>query len=300
MSSATDSVHFLGLPESQRRFETARAVVLCLPYEATTTYGQGTREGPEAIVSASTQVELYDEELDLEPCEIGIATRRVPGPFSEEPERAVEEVAAACRDLLQARKFVVGLGGEHTVSVGLVKAYAAAFPGLCVLQLDAHSDLRESYNGSRFNHACVMARIQELCPFVGVGIRSSVQGERERLRDGSRLFYAVEMFDRPGWAEEAIASLEEPVYITIDLDFFDPSLVPSVGTPEPGGFQWHETLRFLHKVVREKRVVGFDVVELSPRKGFPASDFVAAKLVYKLLGYVFEKELRFGENRKEA
>lgn len=279
---------FLDLPSELADLEQARAVVLAIPFEKTTTYGRGTKYGPEAIIAASTQVELYDEVLNTEPCQIGIATVRPWLKLDCVPERAVEEISAACEELLRQNKFVAALGGEHTVSVGVVRAFQKFYPHLSVLQLDAHSDLRDSYLGSRLNHACVMARIQELCPYVGVGIRSSIAGEQELLRPPSRIFYAWEMVRESSWQEQVMHTLGQQVYITIDLDFFDPAVVPSVGSPEPGGFHWYETLNFLRKVIQSRQVVGFDVVELRPRPEFPASDFLAARLVYKLLGYVFE------------
>jgi len=262
-------------------------VVLGVPYEASTTYGKGAAGGPQAIIEASSQVEFYDEELDTEICEIGIATEMPFRKFDPDPERAVNQIAAACGRLLAQKKFVVGLGGEHTVSLGLVQAFKKLYPDMWVLQLDAHSDLRDRYHDSPFNHACVMARIQELCPYFGLGIRSAIKGEREFLRPPSQILYAYEMYQNPNCAELVLEKLGNPIYITIDLDFFDPAFVPSVGTPEPGGFGWVETLSFLRKVVESRKILGFDVVELSPRPGFAASDFWAARLVYKLIGYIF-------------
>lgn len=279
-------LNFMGLSEDLAAYDKARAAVLCVPYEATTTYGHGTGQGPAAILEASQQVELYDEELDAETCEIGIATV---APFEDPPKdgRFRAHLTEVCDGLLSDGKFVVSLGGEHTISAPLVEAFKKHYPNLWVLQLDAHSDLRDRYQGSPWNHACVMARIAELCPYVGVGIRSGVRGERGQLKPPSRLFYAHEMRRTADWPDRALEALGDPVYVTIDLDFFDPADAPSVGTPEPGGFHWYETLAFLRRVIASRNVVGFDVVELSPKPGFPASDFLAAKLVYKLLGYKF-------------
>ncbi len=290
MSAARESV-FLDLPADFSSLEQARAAILCLPYEKTTSYGKGTQAGPEAIIKASTQVELYDEELDAEPYQVGIATVSPFGDFDDEPEQAVERIASECEKMLKKDKFVVGIGGEHTVTVGMVRAFVKHHPNLWVLQLDAHSDLRDEYEGSPYNHACVMARVQEMCPSVGVGIRSGILGERELLKKDSRLFYAHEMVLNKRWSQQALDALGEPVYISIDLDFFDPALVPAVGTPEPGGLSWYDTLGFLRRICQSRKVVGFDVVELSPRQNLPASDFVAAKLIYKLLAYVFEDQL---------
>ncbi len=187
---------------------------------------------------------------------------------------------------------MVGLGGEHTVTVGLVRAHKTFYPEMWVLQLDAHSDLRQQYHDSPLNHACVMARVQEMCPFVGVGIRSGVAGERGALKAPATLFYAHEMYRNPSWAEAVLQKLGDPVYVTIDLDFFDPAEAPAVGTPEPGGFHWIQTLEFLRQVAQSRRIIGFDVVELMPRPGLPASDFFAAKLIYKLIGYIFADQLK--------
>lgn len=294
MATSTHKYNFLGLPDSLTDPDTAKVAIMALPYEATTTYGKGTKHGPEAILAASQQLEFFDEELKLEACEIGMATHAPFESFPERPEQAVGQVARECEQLLSKNKFVVGLGGEHTVSIGMVKAFQKHFPNLWVLQLDAHSDMRNAYLDSPFNHACVMARIGEICPFIGMGIRSAIKGEKELVKSPSRIFYAHELVGNHTWTETVLAKLGDPVYVTIDLDFFDPSIVPSVGTPEPGGFGWYETLSFLRKVALSRKVVGFDVVELCPKAGFPASDFLAAKLIYKFLGYIFEDRLRTG------
>ncbi len=277
---------FLDLPDEHSDPTRARFAVLPIPYEGTTTYGQGTKGGPRAILEASTQVELYDEELEAEPYQNGITTLPEVVPHAADPEAAVKTVRQACSAAMQQGKFVVGLGGEHTVTVGLVEAMHEKFPGMSVLQLDAHSDLRDSYQGSRYNHACVMARVSGICPFVGVGIRSAIPDEKKNLGVNSRIFYAHELRQSSNWQAEVVSALGDPLYITIDLDFFDPAIVPAVGTPEPGGFFWDETLQLLRAVARSRRIIGFDVVELSPRPGWPASDFLAAKLTYKLMGYI--------------
>ena len=269
-------------------FESARALVWPIPYERTTSYVKGAGRGPQALIAASHQIELYDEELDWVPAELGIGTLE---PFSDqglsEPE-AVDALTAECRALLDAGKFVVGVGGEHTLTVGLVRAYAEHVPGLWVVQIDAHSDIRDVYEGSPLSHACVMARVQEVAPFVGVGIRSTDGSERLRLRAPSRFFYAHEMRADSSWIERALASIQgEKVYVTLDLDGLDPSEMPSVGTPEPGGLRWYELLDFLRRLAEAKEVVGFDVVELCPQAGQHRSDVLAAKLLYKFLGYTF-------------
>ncbi len=279
---------FLKLADSDwhTSFDRARAVIWPIPYERTTSYLKGTAAGPEALIAASQQVELYDEELDWVIAELGIGTL---DPFEDaglSEEEAIARLAGDCRELLQAGKFVVGIGGEHTVTVGLVRAHAAQFPGLWVVQIDAHSDFRDTYEGSRWSHACVMARVQEVAPFVGVGIRSSDGSERHRLRPPSRFVYAHEMRADASWMERVVHSIEgAKVYVTIDLDALDPAEMPAVGTPEPGGLRWNELLGFLQVLAREREVVGFDVVELCPQAGAARADFAAARLAYKFLGY---------------
>jgi len=280
---------FLDLPPELSDYETSRVAILSLPFEATTTYGKGTANGPEAIIDASAQVEFYDEELDAEPCAIGIATVRPIAVFESKPEAATSQIEAACTSLLNNEKYVVGLGGEHTVTVGMVRSFAKKFPDISVLQLDAHSDLRDSYKGSNYNHACVMKRVTEVCPYVGVGIRSGIPGERAELAPNSKLIYAHEMVSNQNWQDDALRGLKKQVYITVDLDFFDPAIMPSVGTPEPGGFHWYETLGFLRRVFASHEVLGFDIVELLPNENAPASDFLAAKLVYKMIGMSFSQ-----------
>ncbi len=284
--------NFLDLPTELSNPESARVMVLGLPYEATTTYGKGTANGPVAIIEASSMIEFFDEELDTETCQIGIATDMSLVRFCPEHEKAVQQISASCEQWLSKRKFVVGLGGEHTVSVGLVGALKKFYPNMWVLQLDAHSDLRDEYQGSRFSHACAMARIQEICPYVGLGIRSGLKGEKSWLRSPSKVIYAHEMHRQRKWVDTVLQALGDPVFITIDLDFFDPSAVSSLGTPEPGGFHWFETLDFLKQIIHSRKVIGFDVVELSPKPGFTASDFFAAKLIYKLIGYIFAPEIK--------
>ncbi|MFQ5603791.1 MAG: agmatinase [bacterium] len=287
MESTVSKHQFLDLPQHLCDPEKAAVAVLGFPYEKTTSYVKGTLNGPHAIIAASSQIEFYDEELDFEPCVVGISTEMPVAHFEAESEKALAQIAVASEEKLLRQQMVVGLGGEHTISYGIIRAYKKFFPDIWVLQLDAHSDLRDTYQNSLYNHACVMSRISAICPFVGVGIRSGIAGEREKLMPPSKLFYAYEMHQNPNWAEEALSNLGDPVFITIDLDFFDPGVMPSVGTPEPGGFHWVETLAFLKKVTRSRNVVGFDVVELSPKPGAVASDFFAAKLIYKLIGYVF-------------
>jgi agmatinase len=288
---------FLGLDEAASAFETARAVLLPVPWEATTSYGGGTRQGPRAILDASRFIELYDQELDAEPgAEIGIHTlpslelaRAGACEAMEELGHAYDRVAEAAGD-----RFLVMLGGEHAVSSPAILAQARRHPGrLSVLQMDAHADLRPEYEGTPCSHASAMARVLPEADVVGVGIRAVSREEvvLSRASDASTLVWAEDMQGGDGWMDRALEALGDTVYLTFDVDYFDPSLVPSTGTPEPGGGTWYETLRFLRRVFREKDVVAADVVELAPVPGLHAPDFLVAKLVYKLLGYRFEESL---------
>ena len=268
--------------------EKSRIAILPVPYDATSTWGKGADKGPEAIIEASANMELYDIETDSEVFKRIISTGE-PLELNCKPEEMAERVAAKVEMHLSGKKFVVVLGGEHSVSIGAVKAHARHFKGLCVLQLDAHSDLRPEYLGSKFNHACTMSRIREICPVVQVGIRSMDSIEKKFL-DEKRVFFAEKMRNGKAWIKKAVSLLSKNVYITIDLDVFDPGIMPSTGTPEPGGLGWYEALEFLKEVALRKNIVGFDVVELCPNPCNKSPDFLAAKLVYKLLSYKFEMQ----------
>ncbi len=281
--------NFLGLEPADAAWETASVVVLPVPYEATTSWGGGTREGPGAILEASRYVELYDEELDFEPYAAGVCTLPPIELTAEGPERAMAELRALYDDLLEvaAGRLVIALGGEHSISSAPAAAWAERLGGdLSVLQLDAHSDLRDSYRGTPWSHACVMRRILERTDRItAVGVRALTAEERELIRRrGIETVFAHEM-RREGWVERALGALGENVYMTFDVDFFDPSLLPATGTPEPGGGDWWQAMDLLSAVFRERNVVGADVVELAPREGEAASSAVAAKLVYKMIGF---------------
>lgn len=289
MSKLKTPNNFLGLEPRLSDYKTAKAAILPLPYEATTSYGAGTKRGPAAIIKASQQVEFFDEELNAESCEVGIATMKPPVFGKTRGARAVKMITDSCCKLLNDGKFVIGLGGEHSVTPGMVQAMHEKYPDLWVVQLDAHSDLREEYAGSPYSHACAMARVVEFCPLVGLGIRSGIIGERERLKAPSRVYYAHEMrqLGAARWMEEVFNLVGTHVYLTIDLDFFNPAEMPAVGTPEPGGFGWYEALDFLRALFSRREVVGCDIVELMPLRGLAGSDFFAARLAYKLIGYKF-------------
>jgi agmatinase len=229
-------------------------------------------------------MELYDVETDTEPCRAGIVTMAPLAGFAS-PEEMVERVRSVATELLASGKTVVGLGGEHSVSIGLIRAHAAHYPGLGVLQLDAHADSREDYGGTRFNHACVMARVAEICPFVQVGIRSLDAAERPRLQP-ERTFFAHRYDGSPEQLAAILEMLSDPVYITIDLDVLDPAEMPSTGTPEPGGLSYRQVLKLLAAVCDCREVVGFDVVELLPNPHNKAPDFLAARLVYQMMAFL--------------
>jgi agmatinase len=280
---------FGGLLPEDSAFDQAQVVILPIPYEQTTTYGTGTKEGPHALIAASRHMELYDEELDYEVYQVGIHTLRELEPMASGPKAMLDRITEVTGELLDHDKFVVGLGGEHTIAFGLVRAYAERIPGLSVLQFDAHADLRDTYQGTPYNHASVLRRISEIVPTVQVGIRSLSREESVWVKAHNvRLFYASEVVGSPSIATAIGEALTDQVYITICLDGFDPSIMPAVGTPEPGGLGWYDVLRIVRQVAETRHIVGFDVVELFPMPGNVAPDFLAAKLVYKVLGYRFK------------
>ena len=277
--------NFLGLPKQFSERTNSPFIVLPIPYELTTTYLQGTSHGPGAIIKASQQVELYDEELDVEAYRKGIHTAPALK-LKRSPERAMEAICQEISTILSEGKFPIALGGEHTLSVGAIRAFADRYHDLSILQLDAHADLRDEYEGSKFNHACTMRRILEHAPAVQVGIRSLSLEEADYIREMNlRLFSSRRIQDSRPW-DEITSALSDHVYVTIDLDVFDPAVMPSVGTPEPGGLGWYDVLDLLRTVARETTIVGFDVVELCPQPGNIAPDFFAARLIYKIIGSI--------------
>jgi agmatinase len=280
-----EAANYGGLPPQYSRAETARSVIVPVPYDGTSTYMKGADKGPEAIVRASGNMELYDIETDSQVYLQGIFTDD-PVEDGPEPQKMVKAVERRVAKHLADGKFVVVIGGEHSVSVGAVQAHAKKYPGMTVLQLDAHSDLRSEYEGSKYNHACVMARVKEICPIVQVGIRSMDISEKPAL-DRERVFLAEDIHSGAADVNKIMGMLTDRVYITIDLDVFDPSIMPSTGTPEPGGLSWYGVLSLLKRVFDHSTVVGFDIVELCPVESNWGPDFMAAKLIYKLLSYKF-------------
>jgi agmatinase len=283
--------NFLGLDEDASDFDTAKVVILPVPYEATTSFGAGTGAGPAAILEASRYIELYDQELDADPYEVGIATLPALSLTGEGPREAIRELREAYDALLDAApgKFVVMLGGEHSITSAPILAWADRLGGerLSVLQIDAHTDLRAEYEGSPYSHASVMARVHERCDIAAVGIRALTREERELARgsDSIHLFFADDIHTGDAWMDRVLETLGPKVYITFDVDGFDPSLVPSTGTPEPGGLQWYPVMKLLRRVFTEREVVSADIVELAPIPGLAAPDFLVAKLLYKMIGY---------------
>jgi agmatinase len=288
---------FLGLDDPRASFDRADAVLLPVPYESTTSWGGGTRRGPEAIVSASRYVELYDQEFGCEPGNLlGIhtlpaleLTRAGATPAMDELHAAYGRVAEACGD-----RFLLMLGGEHSISSPAVLAQAERHEDrITVLQMDAHADLRAEFEGTPHSHASAMARVVDRADVVAVGVRgvSSEEVEASESVDGSTLIWADEMWNDDEWMDRAIEALGPKVYLTFDVDYFDPSLMPSTGTPEPGGGDWYRTLRFLKRVFAERDVVAADIVELAPTPGLSAPDFLVAKLAYKLISYRFQDRL---------
>jgi len=283
--------NFGGLSEEDSLYEKARAVIFPIPLERTTTYEHGTRNGPAAILAASRNMELYDEELETEIYKhVGIATAPPIDTMDGTLDEVITEIFTAQCEFLEDGKFPVALGGEHSLTPPLVAAAAKKYKNLSVLQIDAHADLRDEYQGNPNSHACAMRRVVEICPAVQVGIRSlSVEEAEIAPKLKTQIYWAKDIARAPlkNWVPKVVADLSANVYLTVDLDGFDPSIVPATGTPEPGGLDWYQVISLIQAVASHKTIVGMDVVELLPQPGDHASDFLAAKLIYKTLGYVF-------------
>lgn len=274
------------VPEGFDAYNSSAIVIMPVPYDGTSTWMKGADRGPDALIEASWNMYLYDIETDFEVYERGIHTDE-PVLEKSAPDAMVSAVRDRAAGHLAAGKFLVTVGGEHSVTVGAVQAHAGKYDNLSVLQLDAHADLQEEFNGSKYNHACAMARVRESCPVVHVGIRSMDACERAAAEPG-HVFYAEEMQGRDDWMDRAVALLTDRVYVSIDLDAFDISIMPATGTPEPGGLTWYDVITLLKKVTKAKRVVGFDVVELCPNPYSRHADYLAAKLIYRLLSLIFK------------
>ncbi|MBM3948652.1 MAG: agmatinase [SAR202 cluster bacterium] len=278
---------FLALSPDEADLLSARVVLLPVPYDGTTSYMGGARYGPRAIITASAQMEDFDLELDRDIAKVGIFTAPELVPDVSGPEAVVAAVRRSVAGYAKSGKVVGVLGGEHSVTVGAVRAFADLHPNLSVLYFDAHADLRDEYMGSRWSHACAARRVLETCPVVHVGVRSLSEGERRFIRQ-KRLpvtYWPETKGSRRELSERLLDGLSENVYVSVDLDVLDPSLMPAVGTPEPGGMSWGEVTGILKAVGAARRIVGFDVMELSPREGPESCAYTAAKLTYKLIGY---------------
>lgn len=288
--------NFLAIEAEYSSFENSAIAILPIPYEATTSYGKGTKKGPKAILRASAYVEFYDDETDKELCfEKGIATL-APLSFKKmNQENAMNLIETTVASLLETGKFLVCLGGEHSVSYPIIKAFYNKFPQMSILQFDAHSDLRESYEGTPYSHASVMARVIDFFPaerLVQVGIRALCVEEASLIKEMKiKTFFASKIRQNEygkDWIKKVVKSLGQQVYITFDVDFFDPSVMPSTGTPEPEGFYYTEAIEIIREIVRSGRqIIGFDVVELAPIKGLNHPDLTTARLIYKMLNLIF-------------
>jgi agmatinase len=284
---------FGGSTPTTSDFDSARVVILPIPLDRTTSYVPGTRTGPHEILVASSHMELWDEEIEADVHGLGIFTL----PEMEFPFASLDEVIAEIRrvagELVSRGKFPMVLGGEHSITPPIVAAVAATYPGVSVLQIDAHADLRDSFMGTPHNHACAMRRVLEYASCTQVGIRSLSAEEAAAVPTlRTKMFYDWNMRRQDDWMQRVVDSLSDTVYITIDCDGFDPAIMPAVGTPEPGGLSWYETLALLRRVIASRRVVGCDIVELCPMPGHVAPNFLCAKLLYKILSYRFAEEMR--------
>lgn len=277
---------YAGIPEQYGKIETSKVVLIPVPYDETSTWQKGADKGPEAFLKASENMELYDIETDSEVYKNGVflADEVLKNASPEEMVKTIHDVT---KTYIRKNKFVTLIGGEHSISIGSIRAFNECFNNLTVVQIDAHADLRKEYNGSAFNHACALHEASQTTNLIQVGIRSMDSIEKT-IMDMDKTFFAHDLAQDDYWMENAVDLMTDNVFITLDLDAFDPSILPSTGTPEPGGLLWYETLEFLRSIFKEKNVVGFDIVELCPNENDKSSDFLAAKLYYKMLSYKFE------------
>ncbi len=281
--------NFLGLEHKFSNEKDSKIIILPIPFDKTTTYIKGSDKGPKALIKASQNLELYDIHTDQELYKLGIHTLK-PEKFSSS-EDMIQTSYEKVKYHLNKNKFVVTLGGEHSISIVPIKAHAEHYKSISVVQFDAHSDLRPSYEGSKHNHACIMSRVHKLedvSNTISIGIRSMDISEKPFM-DLSTIFFAHDIYNNDSWMEKALSQLNDLVYITFDLDAFDSSIMPSTGTPEPGGLIWHQVINFIKLLSKRKKIIGFDIVELCPIKNFAAPDFLAAKLTYQILNFAFHK-----------
>jgi agmatinase len=281
-----NSKTYAGIPAEYSKLETSKVVLIPVPYDGTSTWQKGADKGPAAFLAASENMELYDIETNSEAYKNGVYLADAITEASS-PEAMVEAVYRQTKNYITRNKFVTLIGGEHSVSIGSIRAFNEGFEDLTVVQIDAHADLRKEYEGSACNHACAVHEASKNTNLIQVGIRSMDVSELKWMNK-DQTFFAHEIREEEYWSDAAVDLMTENVFITIDLDCFDPSILPSTGTPEPGGLLWYETLDFLKKIFKEKNVVGFDIVELCPNPAEKSSDFLAAKLYYKMLCYKFK------------
>lgn len=286
--------NYAGIPDKYARIDDAKVVLIPVPYDGTSTWQKGADKGPDAFLEASENMELFDIETRSEVYKKGIY---LAPPVTEDssPEKMVEAVYKTTKNYLKQEKFVTLFGGEHSISIGSIRAFNEAFEDLTVVQIDAHADLRPEYEGSTCNHACAVHEASKKTNLVQVGIRSMDVSELDHM-DENQVYWAHDLYE--DWMDDAIGQMTPNVFITIDLDALDPSILPSTGTPEPGGLFWYETLEFLKLMFKKKNVVGFDIVELNPNEKEKSSDFLAAKLYYKMLSYKF-KYTNYNEEDEE-
>jgi agmatinase len=276
---------FGDIPIEFGTFDNSAILLQPIPYDGTSTWGKGADKGIDAFLHAAENMEVYDIETDSEVYRNGIHLLE---PLTgSTPEKMFQNVYARSCDLLKSNKFLTFLGGEHSISIGIIKAFYERHPEITILQLDAHADLRPEYMGTPYNHACALYDASKHTNLLQVGIRSMDSSEKEHLKP-EKCFFMKDIYYHEDWMEESIKLMGDEVYITLDLDVFDPSILPGTGTPEPGGMQWYTLLKYLKKVFAEKEVLGFDIVELAPIPGMPASEFLVSKLYYKMLSYKFE------------
>lgn len=279
---------YANIPESFSRKENSKIVLLPVPYDGTSTWQKGADQGPQAFLEASENMELYDIETASEVYKQGIYLAPAITENSS-PEAMVNAVYATTKEFIKKNKFVTLFGGEHSVSIGSIRAFNDCFQNLTVVHIDAHADLRKEYEGTPYNHACAVHEASQKTNLIQIAIRTMDAIEKTYMNE-EKTYFAHEMIDDIGWTDTALDQMTQNVFITFDLDAFDPSILPSTGTPEPGGLFWYETLSFLKQIFEEKNVVGFDIVELCPNPHDKSSDFLAAKLYYKMLSYKFQQE----------
>jgi agmatinase len=282
--SISNPYNFGGLPDEFQDYENSKIAILPVPFDKTSSWIKGSDKGPRAIIEASMNMELYDIETDYEVYKNGIFTSSEI--LSNSSEDMIKSVYERVTELIKDRKFIVSLGGEHTISLPAIRAHHENYNDVSILHLDAHSDMRDSYLGNKYSHACVMSRVKEITEnIVSVGIRSLDKSEWDNIvRDN--IFFASDIYNSEKWIGKAVERLNKNVYLSLDLDVFDPAVLPSTGTPEPGGLDWYTVIKLLKEVCKNRNLIGFDVVELCPGEN-KASDFLAAKLIYKLLSYKF-------------